>query len=102
MSTRKTVLLQALPVVPADPTLRSLAQFKIERFTGSTATTIKLGNKAIAGLEMVFKTPAGGATTLLDPLLATPDYTVSGDTITLHTAPLTSDVILIRYYFRVS
>lgn len=97
---RKTTLLQALPVIPSDPTLRSLAQLKVERFTGSTATTIKLRNKAVAGLEQVFKTPSGGPTTLLDPLLSTPDYTIAGDVITLHTAPLTTDVILIRYQFR--
>lgn len=96
------MLLQAIPTASPDPAVRLLSQFAVERYTGSTATTITLGNKAIAGLEAVWKTPAGGATTLLDPLLATPDYTITGNTITLHAAPLTTDVIWVRYYFRPS
>ena len=101
-TTRKTVLLQAMPTVPADPTIRLLGQLKVERFTGSTSVTITLENKVIVGLEQIFKTPAGGPTTLLDPLLATPDYTIQGSTITLGASPLTTDVFVVRYYFRVS
>lgn len=90
-----TVLAKAFPGISPDPAVRFLGQYKVERSTGSTATAITLGNRPIVGLEQVFKNG-----TLLDRELATPDYTIAGTILTLHTAPLTSDVIRVFYYFR--
>lgn len=91
-----TTLLAALPLpAVADPNVRALAQLKVERFTGGTSATLTLTNTAIAGLEQVFKNG-----TLLDPDATTPDYTLSGTTLTLHTAPIASDVVRVRYFFR--
>ena len=91
------VLSQAMPGISPDPAVRALSQYKTERYTGSTATTIKLGNQPVVGLEQVFKNG-----TLLDREASTPDYTISGAVVTLHAAPLTSDVIRIFYHFRTS
>jgi len=100
VSTATTNLLQVLPnpttgAYPSDNNIQALARFKVERFTNSTATIIALSGTPVIGLEQVFKNG-----TLLDRELATPDYTISGNRITLHTAPLTSDVLKIFYYFR--
>lgn len=91
-------LLQALPLpAAADPNVRCLAQWKHERFTGGTSATLTLANKAIAGLEQVYKNG-----TLLDANKGTPDYTLSGATLTLGTAPLSTDIIRVFYFFTAS
>lgn len=91
-----TTLLAVLPLpATADPNVRALAQEKVERFTGSTSTTLTCTNSIIAGAERVFKNGA-----LLDPDAATPDYTVSATTITLASAPLATDVFRVFYFFR--
>ena len=95
-----TNLLQVLPnpttgAQPSDNNIQALARYKTDRLTGGTSVTITLTASPVVGLEQVFKNG-----TLLDRELATPDYTISGNRITLHTAPLTSDIIKIFYYFR--
>jgi hypothetical protein len=86
----------SLPLVgpPESPNIRALSQWARERFTGSTSTTISLANKAVDGTEFVYKNG-----TLLDPPPGTA-YTVSGSTLTLGSARLTGDVLVISYYFR--
>lgn len=92
-----TVLSKAMPGRSPDPAVRALAQYAHERYTGGTSATITLGNRPIVGIEQVYKNG-----TLLDRELATPDYTISGNVLTLHTAPLATDVIRIIYHFRTS
>ena len=100
MSTATTNLLQVLPnpttgAYPSDNNIQALARYKTDRFTGGTSATIALTASPVVGLEQVFKNG-----TLLDRQLATPDYTISGSTLTLHTAPIASDVIRVFYFYR--
>lgn len=90
--------LQVLPKPYGSPNETALASFKLERFVPSnTTTTLTTTNQIIPGFELLFKNG-----TLMDAGAATPAYTVSGKTITLHVAANGTDVFHLRYNFRVS
>lgn len=90
---------QVLPrPIAGDANTQALASFMTERFVpANTATTITLTNQIIPGFESVFKNG-----TRLDSGAATPAYTMSGKTITLHVAANGTDVFHIQYFFRAS
>lgn len=84
-------------------TMSALRQFKTERHTGLSSTVVALANPVVNDAQggfhfaHVYKNGA-----LLDPGGTTPDYTISGNTITLHTAAISTDVFLVTYYYRAS
>lgn len=87
-----------LPVAAsATPNETALSQVTKERFTDSTASTLTLRNHAIAGLELVFKNGQ-----LLDSAASTPDYFLVGNTLTLSTALVSTDVVYAHYPFTTS
>jgi hypothetical protein len=81
-----------LPNTPETPNIRALASFTRQRFTGSTSTSLVLNNPIVTGTETVVKNKS-----VLD---FTADYSVSGSTVKLVTAPIVSDVFVVTYFFR--
>jgi len=95
VSTAPTYSLTKLLTEPvSDQNIRLLAQRTKERFTGLTGTTITAANHIVTGQEDVVKNGL-----LLD---YGNDYTVSGQTVTLAAALVTSDVVILKYLFRAS
>jgi len=88
-----------MPDEPESPNIRALSALAVERYTGSTATTFTLTDTAIEGMEQVFKNG-----TLLDPGNpgAAGTYLLKQNTLTLGTALLVTDVLIVRYYYRVA
>ncbi len=85
-----------LPNQPETPNVRYLAQRARERFTDLTTDTITLAHIPARtvrdeGLEGVF----------LNRALVDPDtYTIDGDTITLGSALIATDVVVVFYSYR--
>jgi hypothetical protein len=71
---------------------RALSQMTRVRITAQTGTTLSLGLTLRAGLEQVFKNGS-----LLDPGA---DYTISGATLTLTSAAVSTDVFVVYGHFR--
>lgn len=83
-----------LPGPPTNPNELALASFNRERFTGITGTALTLQNICVTGTELVF---VNGA--LLDPNPVTA-YFINGTSLTLQAALISTDVLVISYYFR--
>ena len=89
-----------MPSVPADANERALAQVYRERFTGLTGTVVTLLNTPArtaddVGLERVYKNG-----TLLDPAGGAGGYSIAGKVITLGTALIAGDVVIVHYWYR--
>lgn len=89
-----------LPTTPDNNNERALAQVYRERFTGLTGTALTLLNTPArtaddTGLERVFKNGA-----LLDPAGGAGGYSITGKAITLGTALIAGDVVVVHYWYR--
>lgn len=82
-----------LPERPGSSSLRALAAFAREEFTGLTTAAVTVSHAIVQGVELVFKNG-----TLVRPST----YTISGTTITLGSALLAGDWVVVHYYFRPS
>lgn len=87
-----------LPVPTADRNVQALARLWRQDATGITGTTITLDNRPVTGVECVFKNGA-----LLWPSTdsTTYDYTISGNSLELQVAAVSSDKFTILAHFRV-
>jgi hypothetical protein len=83
-----------LPQAAESANIRALANRKYERFTGLTGTVITLHNPVVLGTEQVFKNGA-----LLDPV-NNATYFLQGNTLTLGSALISTDVLVVHYHFR--
>ena len=80
-----------LPRPPESANVLALACRGRDTFTGLTSTTVTLSDPATGAPEMVFK----------NGLLLTPSqYSISGTTVTLSTALVSSDEVIVHYQFR--
>lgn len=88
--------MKSLPSQPETPNVRVLAQEYREEFTGLTTAVVTLANAPLetvngVGLELVFKNGA---------LVAPSTYTIDANVITLGSALIAGDVVVVRYPFR--
>lgn len=82
-----------LPELPGSSSIRALASFAREEYTGLTTTALPVQHPVVQGLELVFKNG-----TLVRPST----YTISKNTITLGGALIAGDWVVVYYYFRPS
>lgn len=80
------------PKPPRDPVTRQLVQRHREVLTGLTGTVVTLTRHAVDTTEQVFKNG------LL--LIPATNYTLSGTTLTLAAALLSTDTLIVWYHSR--
>lgn len=81
-----------LPTATMDLNLRALGTEVYDRVTGIAASTFSLSAPPNVSTLRVFKNG-----TLMDDQAGTPEYTVSGTTVTLNVAAIAGDVFQIFY-----
>ena len=81
----------ALPNAPESANVRALASWTTERFTGLTSNTVTLSNPAVKGAVMTFKNGL-----LVDPTTVT----VQAKTLTLGSALVSGDLVVVTYFYR--
>lgn len=84
-----------LPSPPASPNEAALARFERSRITNVAGVTLTLPAAAVETLEMVTKNGI-----VLYPGVGAAEYAIVGDTITLNTAAVPTDVFFIWYHSR--
>lgn len=81
----------ALPTPPASANERALASWTWERFTGLTTAAVTVGNPVVQHTALVWKNGA-----LLDPTTVT----TQARTVTLPSALVSGDVVVVTYFYR--
>jgi hypothetical protein len=87
-----------LPVPTADRNVQALGRIWREDITGETGSTLTLSNSPVTGTETVFK---NGALLWASTDSTTYDYTITGNSLSLTVAAVSSDKFTILAHFRV-
>lgn len=80
-----------LPEPPESPNVRALAGWSREEFTGLTTAVVTLAKTANAGTELVVKNGS---------IVRPSTYTLAGTTLTLGSALIAGDWVVVWYHAR--